>query len=101
MATTYVLKSATSDLGGGADFNRVLASARSFRPLTDAARLAPTPARVKVTRVARAGTFASTVAGLGAQALGAEDTAILNNRQAADPLAVGDPVKTVTPAKLH
>ncbi len=90
--------SATPD---DADFRRVLASARSFRPLTDPARLVPTPARLKVTRLTRAGTFASTVAALGAQALDLEATAILNNRQAADPLSVGNQVKTVTPAKRY
>jgi hypothetical protein len=54
-----------------------------------------------VTRVTRAGTFASTLAALGAQGLDAERTAILNNLEPADPLAVGDQLKTVTPAKLH
>ena len=90
--------SATPD---DADFRKVLASARSFRPLTDPARLAPTPARLKVTRVTKAGTFASVLATLGAQALDAEGSAILNNRQTSDPVAVGAQVKTVTPAKLH
>jgi len=84
-----------------ADFRRVLASARSFRPLTDPARLTPSPARVRVTRVSKAGTFASALATLGAQGLDAEGTAILNNLDPADPLVVGDPIKTVTPAKLH
>jgi predicted Zn-dependent protease len=84
-----------------ADFQRVLASARSFRPLTEPARLKPTPARVKVNRLGRAGTFASAVAALTPNALDADATAILNNRQASDPLAAGDRVKTVIPAKLH
>jgi len=83
------------------DFRKVLASARSFRPLTDPARLAPTPARVQVTRVARAGTFAATVEALGAQALDLDATAILNNRDPAEVVGVGDRVKTVIPARLR
>lgn len=84
-----------------ADFRKVLASARSFGPLTDAARLAPTPARVKVTRVTKAASFESAVTSLGAQAIDLESTAILNNRQAGDPLVVGEPIKTVTPARFR
>ena len=84
-----------------ADFRKVLASARSFRPLTDAGRLAPTPASVKVNRVARAGTFAATVEALGAQALDLDATAILNHRDADEVVGVGERVKTVTPARLR
>ena len=93
-------------LGGSAapddtDFRKVLASARSFRPLTDPARLAPTPARVRVTRVGKAGTFAATVEALGSQALDLDATSILNNRDPAEVVGVGDHVKTVSPAKLR
>jgi predicted Zn-dependent protease len=91
----------TSAAPDDADFRRVLASARSFGPLTDSARLAPTPARVKVTRLAKAGSFESSVASLGTQALDLEATAILNNRRAPDALAVGEQIKTVTPARLR
>jgi predicted Zn-dependent protease len=91
----------SSAQAGDADFQKVLASARSFRPLTDPSRLSPTPERVKVTAVARAGAFAATIASLGPQALDAEATAILNNRQQDDPVAVGERLKTVAPAKLH
>ena len=84
-----------------ADFRKVLASARSFRALTDPARLKPTPARLKVTRLARAATFGSALAAIAPQMLDAEATAILNNRFADDRLLTGEPVKTVTPAKLH
>lgn len=84
-----------------AEFRKVLASARSFRPLSDPARLAPTPARVHVTRITRAGTFAAVVAALDGGGLDAQGTAILNHREAADALAVGDHVKIVSPAKLH
>jgi hypothetical protein len=54
-----------------------------------------------VTGITKAGTFAGIVAALGPQALDLEATSILNNREPADPVAVGDHVKTVAPAKLH
>jgi predicted Zn-dependent protease len=84
-----------------ADFGRVLASARSFRVLADPARLEPTPERVRVTSVAAAGAFSGIVGALGAQGLDLEGTAILNNRLASDPLAAGELIKTVTPARLR
>ena len=84
-----------------ADSQRILTSARSFRPLTDTARLAPTPARLRVNRVANAGSFSSVVAALGPLGLDLEGTAVLNNRLAADAVAAGELVKTVTPARLH
>lgn len=84
-----------------ADFAQVLASERSFRGITNAARLAPTPERVRVTSVAAAGTFSSVIAALGAQGLDLEGTAILNNRASDDPLRPGELIKTVTPAKVR
>ena len=84
-----------------ADFARVLASARSFRALTDPARLAPSPERVRVTSVAAAGAFSSLVATQGAQGLDLEATAILNNCFATDALTSGELIKTVTPAKVR
>jgi predicted Zn-dependent protease len=84
-----------------ADFGRVLASVRSFRPLTDPARLRPSPARVRVTSVARAGTFSSVVTALGAQGLELEETAILNDRDPGEVVSPGELIKTVSPAKLH
>jgi predicted Zn-dependent protease len=84
-----------------ADFAQVLASARSFRVITDPARLRPTPGRVRVTSVATAGTFSSAIAALGAQGLDLEGTAILNNRSSTDPLRPGELIKSVTPEKVR
>jgi predicted Zn-dependent protease len=86
---------------GDADFARVLASARSFRELADPARLKPTPERVRVTSVTAAGAFSGIVGALGTQGLDLEGTAILNNRFATDPLAPGELIKTITPARLR
>jgi predicted Zn-dependent protease len=86
---------------GDAVFNQVLTSARSLRPLEDAARLKPEPARVKLVRVPKSGSFAAVVAGLGPQALDAEATSIINNRLPGDVLSAGETIKIVSPAKLH
>ena len=91
----------SSQQAGDADARAVLASAHSFRALTDAARLDPRPARVKVTRTTSPTTFASAVGALGPQALDVEATAILNNRLAGGPVVVGDLLKIVTPARLR
>ncbi len=91
----------SSGVPDDADFQQVLAAARSFRALTDAARLAPVPSRLRVSRLAAAAPFASALAGLGPQALDAERTAILNHRAVDERLPAGTPVKTVTPARTH
>jgi predicted Zn-dependent protease len=84
-----------------ADFRRVLASARAFRPLTDPARLKPMPAMVRVTSITRSGSFSSEVTALGPQGLDLDGTAVLNNREPADALVPGDLLKTVTASKVH
>ena len=55
-------------------------SARSLRPLEDPARLKPVPARVKLVKCPKSGSFAAVVEGLGPQALDAEATSIINER---------------------
>ena len=77
------------------------AAGRSFRPLTDAARLEPEPARVKVVPAPRAGTFGQVVAGMGAQEIPAEETAILNGVTLETSIPQGRLLKIVQPAKLR
>jgi predicted Zn-dependent protease len=86
---------------GDAIFNQVLTSARSLRPLEDPARLKPVPARVKLVKVPKSGSFAAVVEGLGPQALDADATSIINNRLPGDVLSAGETIKIVTAAKLH
>jgi predicted Zn-dependent protease len=86
---------------GDARFEQVLTSARSFRALEDPARLKPTPARLKLVKAARSGSFATVVEGFGTQALDAEATSLINNRLAGDVLSAGEPVKIVTPSRLR
>jgi len=91
----------TSAEPGDADDVRVLGSMRSFRTLSEPARLSPRPAHVRVSTLSSPGTFSSVVPGLGPQGLDLESTAILNNRFAGDTLARGDLVKSVAPSTLH
>jgi predicted Zn-dependent protease len=83
-----------------ADLEKVTTAIRSFRPLTDPARMNPEPARVHVTR-ATGGTFSALVSAKPSQGANLEDTAILNNRQSGDAIAAGTLLKTVAPAKTH
>jgi predicted Zn-dependent protease len=85
---------------GSAAESAFFAAGRSFRPLTDAARLAPEPARVKVVAAPRAGTFGQIIAGLGAQEIPAEETAILNGVTLETSIPQGRLLKIVRPAKL-
>jgi len=47
-----------------------------------------------------AGTFASIEPGLGAQSLSLEESAILNGVETGDPIARGQLLKVVTPARV-
>jgi predicted Zn-dependent protease len=80
---------------------KILASARSLRPLTDPARLSPEPARVHIVRAPSAGTFSSIVAGLGKQGVDLDELAIINNVNAEDRIAAGTRIKTVSPARVR
>jgi predicted Zn-dependent protease len=79
----------------GAGEGAILGAARSFRPLTDAARLAAEPDRVRVIASPKAGKFQDVVAGLGPQAVDVETEAILNNTYAEQPVQAGELVKIV------
>ncbi len=77
----------------------ILASIRSFRPLTDPARLDARPDRVHVATVAKNGAFRDAVAALGKQAVSLDETAILNNAQPDDDVRSGELVKIVEPGR--
>ena len=78
---------------------RIFASARSVRDLTDPRRLEVKPDRVRVERAGSAGAFAVVVPKLGSQAVGLEETAIMNDLVADDPVAAGTPLKIVAPGR--
>jgi predicted Zn-dependent protease len=82
-----------------ADAAAILSCARSFRPLTDPARLAAQPDRVKVVTVAKAGDFENVVKSQGTQAADLETTAILNNAFPDQPVQAGELLKVVVPGR--
>jgi predicted Zn-dependent protease len=84
---------------GDADEGRIVASMRSFRPLTDAARLNVGPDRLKVVKVASNGTFESVIGGFGKQAADLAATSILNNVEPAEEVRAGQLLKIVEPGR--
>jgi predicted Zn-dependent protease len=77
----------------------IFTSIRSFRALTDPARLDARPDRVRVVSVAKNATFRDAVAALGKQAVSLDETAILNNAQPDDDVRSGELVKIVAPGR--
>jgi predicted Zn-dependent protease len=73
----------------------IVDAARSFRNLTDPARINVQPARVKVVPAPRGGNFQAIVASMGAQAVGLEETAILNHRSSDQEVRTGELIKIV------
>jgi predicted Zn-dependent protease len=83
---------------GDANEARVLASARSFRGLTDPSRINVKPDRVRVVAAPKSGTFQEVVAGFGPLAVSPEDASILNNLQLDEDVMKGQSLKIVQPA---
>jgi predicted Zn-dependent protease len=86
---------------GDADESRILASMRSFRALTDHARLAATPDRVRVVQVETGGRFDTVIAGFGRQAADTLDTSILNNVEPDEEVRAGELLKIIEPGRTH
>jgi predicted Zn-dependent protease len=86
---------------GDADEARIVASVRSFRRLTDRARLAATPDRVRLVKAAAAGRFSDLLPGLGRQALDATATSILNNLEPDEEVRPGELIKIVEPGQTR
>lgn len=84
---------------GDAFEKAITRSVRSLREITDPAKRAVQPDRVKIERVTSPMTFGEVVGSVGGQALDFENTAILNNRRAGEELAAGELVKIVVPGK--
>jgi predicted Zn-dependent protease len=68
---------------------------RSFRAVTDRARLDVKPARVKIVTVPKSGTFADVVAGFGPQQIAIDPESILNNVEPGETVAQGTLLKLV------
>ena len=84
---------------GDADEARIIASMRSFRALTDRARLAATPDRVRVVKAGSTGSFETVIAGFGPQAVDSLESSILNNVEPGDVVRAGELLKLVEPGK--
>ncbi len=74
---------------------RIFSSMRSFRSLTDPARINVTPDRVQVVTVNAAGAFDAVIKSFGAQQADLDTDAILNNVQTADRVVTGSLLKIV------
>ena len=78
---------------------RIFTTMRSFRNLTDPARINVTPDRVRVSTVSATDAFGTVVKRLGARPADLETDAIMNNVRTTDSVAAGKLVKVV--ARLH
>lgn len=74
---------------------QVRASVRSIAALRDTTKLHVMPDRVRVVGAPKSGSFGEVVGGLGAQGIGLEETAILNNLRPTTPVSSGSPLKIV------
>jgi len=88
-----------SKQAGDVHEQRIFATIRSFRSLTDPARINVTPDRVKVSTVSAAGAFSTVVTSLGARPADLETDAIMNNVQTTTNILAGTLVKFIT--RLH
>lgn len=84
---------------GDADASAIRQSARSFRPLQDAARAKPEPDRLRVQAAPATGTLRAIAPRLGPNALSVGDLAILNGVDTTATLSTGRLVKSVEPGK--
>lgn len=88
-----------SAASGNADEQTIVASIRSLRPLQDAGRAHPEPARLKIAAATAAGTFEEAIRGLGDGGLKIDELCELNNRDADESVLAGTRLKTITPAR--
>jgi len=84
---------------GDVNEQRIFTTMRSFRNLTDPARINVTPDRVRVSTVNATGSFGTVVTALGARPADLETDAIMNNVRTTDSVVAGKLVKFVT--RLH
>jgi predicted Zn-dependent protease len=92
--TAMLQMSGRSTAAGDPDEQAIRASMRSLRPV-EATRRAPAVSRVAVSPAPKRGTFQSVVEGFGSQAIGLDDTAILNDRYPDQDVMAGELVKVV------
>jgi predicted Zn-dependent protease len=77
----------------------ILAAARSFRPLADAARRSATADRLRLASVTTAGAFDEVLPKLGPNAIALEESSILNGLEPGESVMRGQMLKLVTPGR--
>ena len=77
------------------------ACVRSLRPLSDARRAHPTPARLRVRPSPAAGDFGAVIPRVGTSEVGPDELAIINQVELDEGVLTGQLLKTVEPARKH
>lgn len=85
---------------GDADEQAIFAAIRSLRPLAEAARANPAPARLRVKAAPAGGAFQAVIPRVGATTVSADDLAILNAVDLDEDVRSGQTLKTVEPARF-
>jgi predicted Zn-dependent protease len=88
-----------SNAPGDADDQRIVASMRSLRPLTDPTRLGVKPDRVRIVKANATGTFESVIPSFGPQAVDSTYSSIINNVEPGDEVRAGELLKIVEPGR--
>ncbi|NOT33418.1 MAG: M48 family metalloprotease [Candidatus Eisenbacteria bacterium] len=92
---TVLQLSGSSAVPGDADETALLQSIRSLRAISDASKRNPAIPRLSVIGAPRSGSFQEVLNAIPNQTLGADETAILNNRQLDQPVQSGESIKVV------
>ena len=87
--------------GDEAGEQQIFQAARSFNKLTDPARLNVKPDRIHVISAPKSGNFMSIVQAQGSQAIGIEQTAIMNNKFNDQPVNAGELIKIVSSGRAR
>jgi predicted Zn-dependent protease len=90
-----------SAASGDSDEKSIVESMRSFRALTDRARLNATPDRVRVFKVRSTGSFDTVVTSFGRLAVDTLEASILNNAELNDTVRAGELIKIVEPGRRN
>lgn len=86
---------------GDADESKMIATIRSFRPLSDPRRANPTAARLEVAPAPAAGPFREVVTRLGTPGVPLEELSVINNMDLDQSVMTGQILKSVQAARLR
>src|SRR5438105_237912 len=84
---------------GDAGESAILGSARSFRPLTDPARLNPKPDRLELVRAPISGTLSQVLSRVGPVAVTPDQETVINNLNLDAAVARGQIIKVIRPGQ--